>query len=209
VLLPANQGLNRPLAALVRWWIQRQVTQVAEINIVLQGASQVWRSGCLSYVQVFAQKIIYQNIHLEQVDLIAQDMRFHLPFLQRKGEPFLEPITVQIQAVITEENVHHSLPYLQESLRPYLQKLDSEITKIENIKIHPYGIDWLTNKGAEYATQINLISPNQLTLVSACESHSQVLINLGTDVQIQELKLEPAAIKLSGNLIIRPGAPAG
>ena len=205
--LPANRGLSRPLATLLRWWLQRQVTQVQALEVSLQDASQVWLSGCLPYIQVSAQNIIYQNIHLHQVALTAQEIRFHLPFLQKKGQPFLEPITVQIQAMITEENLNASLPYFQETLCPYLQKFDSKINEIQAIKIYPDGISWLLNDQTQLLTQINLVTPKELMLRS--DPGKCVMVYLGTDVQIQELKLQPGSIHLSGDLIIRPAAPTG
>jgi hypothetical protein len=84
VPLPANRGFSRPLAALLRWWLQRQVTQAQALQVSLQGASQVWLSGCLPYIQVSAQNIIYQNMHLQEVALTAQAIRLHLPFFTEK-----------------------------------------------------------------------------------------------------------------------------
>ncbi|APB34036.1 hypothetical protein GlitD10_1711 [Gloeomargarita lithophora Alchichica-D10] len=205
--MPANRGLSRPLAALLRWWMQTQVTQAQGVQVSLRGASQAWWSGCLPHIQVCAENIIYQEIHLHRVALTAENIRFHLPFLQKKGEPFLEPITVQIQATITAENVNHSLPYLQETLRPYLQQLHPEATAIQGLNIHSQGINWLMDNGEQYTTQVKLVSPNELTLIADAHPHQQVSINLGTDVQIQELMLQSGAVHLTGDLIIRPAAP--
>ncbi|WAS05569.1 DUF2993 domain-containing protein [Gloeomargaritales cyanobacterium VI4D9] len=204
--MPANQGFSRPLATLLRWWLQRQVTQVQALEVSLQDASQVWLSGCLPYIQVSAQNIIYQKMHLQEVALTAQAIRFHLPFLQKKGQPFVEPITVKIQATITEQNVNASLPYIQETLSSYLREFYSEITQIQAIKIYPDEIRWLLDDQTQLLTQINLVTPNELMLHS---DDKQIIVYLGTDVQIQELKLQPGSIHLSGDLIIRPAAPTG
>lgn len=207
--LPVNQGFSRLLAALLRWWIQRQVTQAQDVQVLLEGASQVWRSGCLPYIQVSGRQIVYRNIHLEHVTLTAEQIRFHLPFLQKKGEPFLEPLTVQIQAVITEANINHSLPDLQETLCSYLRDLYPQITAIQKISIAPAGITWFIGQGEAYLTPIQLISPQALALISPAECHQPVRIDVGTDVQIEEFNLHPGMIRLSGHLLIRPGAPAG
>lgn len=205
--MPANRGLSRPLAAGLRWWMQRQVTQAQDVHVLLEGASQVWLSGCLPYIQVSAKQIIYRDIHLEQVVLTAENIRFHLPFLQKKGEPFLEPITVQIQAVITQENINHSLPYLQGILCSYLRELYPETTAIQEISIHPEGISWLLSNQEHYFTQINLTSPQELTLIPSTQLDKHVRIDFGTDVQVQELDLQTGMIHLAGYLLIRPGAP--
>jgi len=204
--LPGNRGFSRPLAALLRWWLQRQVTQVQALQVSLQDASQVWLSGCLPYIQVSAQNIIYQNIHLHQVALRAENIRFHLPFLQKKGQPFLEPITVQIQATITEENLNASLPYIQETLSSYLREFYSEIGNIQAVNIDPDGISWLLTSQTQLLTQVHLVTPKELMLRS---DDKQIIVDLGTDVQIQELKLQPGSIHLSGDLLIRPAAPTG
>lgn len=207
--LPVNQGFSRPLAALLRWWIQRQVTQAQDVQVLLEGAAQVWRSGCLPYIQVSGKQIVYRDIHLEQVTLTAEQIRFHLPFLQKKGEPFLEPLTVQIQAVLTEANINHSLPDLQEILCSYLRDLYPQITTIQKISIAPEGITWFIGQGESYLTPIQLISPQALTLITPAASPQPVRIDLGTDVQIEEFNLHPGVMHLSGYIIIRPGAPAG
>lgn len=206
VPLPANRGFSRPLAALLRWWLQRQVTQAQALQVSLQGTSQVWLSGCLPYIQVSAQNIIYQKMHLHQVALTAQAIRFHLPFLQKKGQPFVEPITVEIQATITEQNVNASLPYFQETLCLYLQEFYSEIGNIQAVNIYPDGISWLLTSQTQLLTQVHLVTPNELMLRS---DDKQIIVDLGTDVQIQELKLQPGSIYLSGDLLIRPAAPTG
>ncbi len=206
VSLPANRGVSRPLAALLRWWLQRQVTQAQALQVSLQGASQVWLAGCLPYIQVSAQNIIYQKMHLHQVALTAQAIRFHLPFLQKKGQPFVEPITVEIQATITEQNVNASLPYFQETLCLYLQQFYSEIGGIQAVNIYPDGIRWLLDGQTQLHTQVHLVTSNELMLRS---DDKQIIIALGTDVQIQELKLQPGLIHLFGDLLIRPAAPTG
>jgi hypothetical protein len=206
VPLPANRGFSRPLAALLRWWLQRQVTQAQALQVSLQGASQVWLSGCLPYIQVSAQNIIYQNMHLQEVALTAQAIRLHLPFLQKKGQPFIEPITVEIQAMITEENLNASLPYIQEALSSYLQEFYSEIGNIQAVTIYLDGIRWLLDDQTQLVTQVHLVTPKELMLRS---DDKQIIVDLGTDVQIQELKLQAGSIHLSGDLLIRPAAPTG
>lgn len=174
----------------------------------LQGASQVWLAGCLPYIHVSAKNVLYQNIRLHQVAVTAQAIRLHWPFLQQKGEPFLEPITVEIQAVITEENLNDSLPYLQEILCPYGQQFDPEMTVIQGLTIQPQGITWFSKDRPQYLTQVQLVSPHQLILTPAvAPSAQQVLIDLGTDVLLQECQLHPGALHLAGSLIIRPAAP--
>jgi hypothetical protein len=193
VPLPANQGVSRPLAALLRWWLQRQVTQAQTLQVSIQGASQVWLSGCLPYVQVRAQNIIYQNLHLHQVAITAEHIQFHWPFLQRQGQPLVEP--------------NHSLPYLQATLRPYLQELHAEMTDIQGVRIYPDGIDWLLPEQKQLLTQVHLVAPNELMLCAG--PTRQVRIGLGTDVQIRECQLQPGSVYLAGDVLIRPGAPTG
>ncbi len=207
VSLLANRGVSRPLAALLRWWLERQVTQAQALQVLLQGAGQVWRTGCLPYLHISAQNIIYQNIHLQQVTLTAERIQVHWPFLQRKGQPFVEPITVHIQATMTEHNLNHSLPHLQATLRPYLQELHADITEIQGVRIYPDGMDWQLSGQGPLFTQVNLVTPHELILCASAAR--QVRIDLGTDVQIQELKLQPSSVYLAGDLLIRPAAPTG
>lgn len=207
VPLPANQGVSRPLAALLRWWLQRQVTQAQALQVSIQGASQVWLSGCLPYVQVRAQNIIYQNMHLHQVAITVEHIQVHWPFLQRKGQPFVEPITVHVQATMTDHNINHSLPYFQATLRPYLQELHAEMTDIQGVRIYPDGIDWLLPEQKQLLTQVHLVAPNELMLCAG--PTRQVRIGLGTEVKIRECQLQPGSVYLAGDVLIRPGAPTG
>ncbi len=207
VSLPANRGLSRPLAALLRWWLERQVTQAQAIHVSLQGTGQLWSAGRLPYLHISAQNIIYQNIHLHQVTLTAQEIRFHWPFFQKKGQPFLEPISVQIQVTITEENVNVSLPYIQQTLTPYLQELHADITEIQGVRIYPDGIAWWLPDQGQLFTQVHLVAPQELMLCAGTAKQARVA--LGADVHIQELKLQPGSVYLAGDLLIRPAAPTG
>jgi hypothetical protein len=108
--------------------------------------------------------------------------------------------------MITEENLNASLPYIQEALSSYLQEFYSEIGNIQAVTIYLDGIRWLLDDQTQLVTQVHLVTPKELMLRS---DDKQIIVDLGTDVQIQELKLQAGSIHLSGDLLIRPAAPTG
>ncbi|MCS7031268.1 MAG: DUF2993 domain-containing protein [Gloeomargarita sp. SKYG116] len=210
VPLLANRGLARPLAALLRWWIQQQVTQVENLEVVLGDLAPVWSAGYLPLVQVNARNVIYRDIHLHQVNIRAERIQFHWPFFRKQEDPFVEPITVEIQAVITEQNLNQSLPYLQTFLQPYLQALTGQIGTVQQLQIQNPNLYWLMQDGRQYITQVEVIAPDEIRLTPLAARTQPISISLGSDVQIQTLTMATGAIHLSGQLLIRPaGAPAG
>jgi len=118
--------LGRLLPAAVRLWLRSQVEQVDQLSIELSGRDRQILSGCLPGVSVFAERAIYQGLHITEVQLSAEDIRINVgQVLRGKALRLLKAFPVQGSTVLSADDLNASLnaPMLAEGLNDFWRSL--------------------------------------------------------------------------------------
>lgn len=102
--------IGRLLPAAIKVWLRSQVERVEQLSIDLAGRDRQIISGYLPSVSVSAEQVIYQGIHITQVQLSAKDIRMNIGQVVR-GKPLrlLKAFPVQGLALLSSDDLNESL----------------------------------------------------------------------------------------------------
>lgn len=125
--VPLHRRLvSRILSPALQFWLRSQVEQVEALQAQIQGSDRQILRGQIPQVSVVAQRVIYQGLHLSQIELRGDKIRFNLGQVL-KGQPLrlLEPIPVQGALLLRETDVNASLhtPLLRKAIQDFLLQL--------------------------------------------------------------------------------------
>ncbi|WP_159785077.1 LmeA family phospholipid-binding protein [Sodalinema gerasimenkoae] len=177
---PAKSSLSSLLSGAVRLWLRSQVDQAQTLKIEFSGKNRQLLRGEIPSIEVEAEGVIYQGLHLGQVLLQAGAVRLNLKQLL-KGEPLrlLQPVPVQINLTIHEQDLTASLasPLLQEATREVFQG------------ILPDAMDWSGVTIQLRGDRLHLISPSpqalHLTTRLAIPSQDDI-----PQIQLQDIQVQ-------------------
>jgi LmeA-like phospholipid-binding len=107
---PAKGLIGRVLAPAIQLWLKSQVEQVEHLEVGIQAGNRQILSGTIPQITLLAQKVIYQGLHLSDVNLTGQHIRVNLgQVLQGKALQLLEPIAVNGKVILLEADLNASL----------------------------------------------------------------------------------------------------
>lgn len=102
--------IDKLLAGTVKLYLRSQVEKVKNLKVKITAKDRQILSGKLPQVFIAANSAVYQGIYLRQLELIGKNILLNLPeILERKPLKLLEPITVNIQALLAESDLQASL----------------------------------------------------------------------------------------------------
>ena len=127
---PHKRGLiHRVLEPAIQFWLRSQVESVSSLEVHLEGGDRQILSGYLPLVQLNAQKVVYQGLHLSQIELSGHNFRINIGQIL-KGKPLrlLEPISIDLNVFLQAEDAQASLhsALFQEAIIDALQLLVGE-----------------------------------------------------------------------------------
>jgi hypothetical protein len=98
------------LSPAVKLWLRSQLEEIAHLDLTIAGCDRQLIGGYLPMVYLKGQRALYQGLHLEQVEMWAENTRINIGQIL-KGKPLqlLEPIGVTAQAQIQESDLNRSL----------------------------------------------------------------------------------------------------
>lgn len=221
--------INRILSTAVKFYLRSQVSQAKDLQVTIVGKNRQILKGYIPQVLLSCDRVIYQGLHLNQVEVKGANIGFNLPeVLKKKPFQLLEPIVVDVKLSINSADLQSSLtsPLLQGGLTDLLRLIpsiqqDRAISEIkwQSIaiaaqKLNLTGIYQDTENQTQklyLSTGINLADNHSLNL-SSLEIHSQtsefkefahsLKIDLGQDVTINELVVKSEQILCSGKITI-------
>lgn len=218
------------LAGAIKFWLRTQVSNIEQLQIDIQATGGQIISGCIPSVSVVAKSAVYQGLHLSFVDLVAKNIRINIGSIL-KGEQLrlLEKVPVFAELTQLEVDLSASLSstLLSTALNDVLLKLlpehdpNSKSTTswqkvtIKNGEIVIYAIKEEENNSQplDICIGLNLLSPHELRVAPIIvTSNTNTLleitdgeyINLGSDVEIQDLQLIPGKIICRGLINVNP-----
>ncbi len=106
----SSQIISKILSPALQFWLRSQVEQVKVLRLQIQGRDQQILRGYIPLVHLYTQEAIYQGLHLDQIKILAENIRINIGQILR-GKPFqlLESIQVSGQINILESDLKASL----------------------------------------------------------------------------------------------------
>jgi hypothetical protein len=220
--------IAKVLTKALKLWLRSQTSKIGHLDIQIQASDRQLLSGSIPQVSIFAQNAVYQDLHLTEANLTAENIRINIGSVL-KGQPLklLEAIPVFGSVVLTEEDLNASLAstLLSNALNDALIKLIPDYSLksnkivwqkiiLGNNHLQIFAADSAQNSHLlQITVELELLSGHELQ-VSATPippyantltgtKHEQYL-DLGTDADIQELNLTPAQLTCQGRIKINP-----
>jgi hypothetical protein len=108
---PHRRGLiHRVLEPAIRLWLRSQVESVSSLAVHLEGSDRQILSGYLPLVQLNTQKVVYQGLHLSQMELRGHNLRINIgQILKGKAFRLLEPIRIDLNVTLHAEDAQACL----------------------------------------------------------------------------------------------------
>lgn len=222
--------IGKVLSPAVKLWLRSQVEQVADLQLQIEGGDRQILSGYIPKVTLFTSRALYQGLHLQQIKLIAENIRVNLGQVI-KGKPLrlLEPIRAQGELLLSEDDLNASLnsellvgglnEFCQILLKaagtnsPTLQNQEIHWQKItvDGNQIHLQGSLGNPNSAIVITTGVRITNGNQLhldnpqiqgNLGSNSPNLASLTIDLGSDVEIEELTLSHGQLICRGSISV-------
>ncbi|AFZ27159.1 Protein of unknown function (DUF2993) [Cylindrospermum stagnale PCC 7417] len=221
--------ITQVLTTALKLWLRAQVSQVSQIEVEIRASDRQILSGRIPWVSIFASHAVYQGLHVTQIQLEAENIRLNVGSVL-KGQPLrlLETVPVSGEMIVAEKDLNDSLSseLLSTALNDVLVKLlpehcpkskpitwqkiildhkriilhgipasDSELTFLEIF----LGLELLNSQVLQLA-QIQIQRQKEALL----EDNYGYSLDLGSDVNIQELTLIPGQLVCRGRINVNP-----
>lgn len=222
--------INKLLSAAVKFYLRSQVKQAQRLEVKILGKNRQILTGYIPQVLLKCDRAIYQELHLNQVEVMGTNIGFNLAeVLKQKPFKLSEPIIVEVKLQLDSQDLQASLasPLLQSGLNDLWSMIISTqpANTNSNIKwssiaianetlsiIGTYQDAEGSTKKIYLSTEINLanshtlhLSPIKIIDASLAEKLlDSSLIDLGTDVAIENLTIASQQIQCSGKITINP-----
>ena len=220
--------ITKILAPAVRLWLRSQVQQASDLTVEILGSDRQILTGHIPSVAISAYQAIYQGLHLSQVGLIGKSIRINIRAVLR-GQPLrlLEPVPVNVELLLRESDLNASLsaPLLSTALMDLLSILLPASNPVDGpVNWYQLSIDsgYLTLSGMLMTDNPRPIGLRTgLRLVSCCELQleqpqiqgylgldwkdlASCQLDLGSEVDVQELTLSLGQVVFRGRININP-----
>jgi hypothetical protein len=232
---PPKKGLNRiriitnVLTTALKLWLRSQVSQVSDLVVEIKASDRQLLSGCIPWVSIFANHAIYQDLHLTQIKLAAENIQVNIGQVL-KGKPLqlmhVVPVTGELIIDETELNSSLSSELLSTALNDLLDLLLPEysakskpilwqkiILSHQQVELNAIVTSASELLPLNIRLNLDLLSGNELQLsqirvqqnqVTLIEGNDPQKVDLGSDVDIQELKLIPGQLICRGKANVNP-----
>jgi hypothetical protein len=224
--------VTRLLKGALKLFLRSQVSDIQDLEIDIQASDRQILSGTIPKLSVFANRAVYQGLHLTSVQLTAENIHVNISSVL-KGKPLqlLEVIPVDGKLILEESDLNASLTsaLLSTALKDALVKLIPEVSANsktiiwEKIILSNNQLILFANQHhkAERTLQtplkigigLELLSSNKLKLTLVDHPHSQSIssesekehhFDLGCDVKIEDLTTTPGKLTCCGRININP-----
>ncbi len=217
------------LTAAIKLWLRTQTSHLKQLQVEIEGGDRQIVSGCIPSVSIFAQSAVYKGLYLSKVNLVATNILINIgSVLKGQQLRLLEKVSVFGSLSQLEEDLSASLSstLLSTALNDILVKLLPEIshnskstswqkvTIKDGLLIIEATIDQENNRQPlDISMGLNLLSPHELRIApitvtsntkTLLESPEGEYIELGSDVEIQDLQLTNGKIICRGRINVNP-----
>ncbi|QMS89897.1 DUF2993 domain-containing protein [Nostoc edaphicum CCNP1411] len=221
--------ITQVLTKALKLWLRTQVSQISELEVEIKASDRQLFSGRIPLVSIFASHAVYQGLLITKIQLIAENIRINIGSVL-KGKPLrlLETVQVGGNLIVDEKDLNASLSsdLLSTALSdllvkvlpthyPQSQPINWQEILIGNNQIILRGLR-VTNSETtplEICLGLQLLSGHELQVAQIQINHEQGNIlednheynlDLGSDVDIEELTLIPGKLVCRGRINVNP-----
>jgi LmeA-like phospholipid-binding len=221
--------ISSVLSSACATWLRTQVSDVAELQVEIVAGDRQMLAGVIPSVAVAAQKIVYRGIAVHQIELLAEQIAINLKQVVR-GKPLqlLQPIMINIQAQMTSADLHSSLtaPFFNKAITDLVKQILASADQNWSIQwqsaaiqAHQVVLQGQVQKSPEQQVPISIQTGIELLtgrvlrltpLLVTCDLdlpgsdlHSYE-IDLGDQVNLQELTLQAGELLCNGEIQVNP-----
>ena len=221
--------ITQVLTTALKLWLRSQVSQISELEVEIKASDRQILSGRIPSVSIFATHAVYQGLLITQIQLIAENIRINIGSVL-KGKPLrlLETVPVVGDLIIDEKDLNASLSsdLLSTALSdllvkvlpthyPQSQPVNWQEILLENNQIILQGMK-VTNSETiplKICLGLQLLSGHDLQVAhikikpdqgDKLEGNHKYNLDLGSDVDIQELTLIPGKLVCRGRINVNP-----
>ncbi|MHC0064477.1 LmeA family phospholipid-binding protein [Nostoc sp. UIC 10890] len=221
--------ITQVLTKALKLWLRTQVSQISELEVEIKASDRQLFSGRIPLVSIFASHAVYQGLLITKIQLIAENIRINIGSVLR-GKPLqlLETVQVAGDLIVDEKDLNASLSsdLLSTALSdllvkvvpthyPQSQPINWQEILIGNNQIILRGLR-VTNSETtplEICLGLQLLSGHELQVAQIQINHEQGNIlednheynlDLGSDVDIEELTLIPGKLVCRGRINVNP-----
>lgn len=216
------------LSPAIELWLKSQVQQVSNLKVQIEGKSRQILTGNIPRVSIIASYAVYQGLHVAQIHLCATGIQVNLGQVI-KGQPLklLEKVPVAGKLQLQQADINASLrsPLLSNALTDLLLKLapiatdrqvrwDQAIVDDGKIRLNatlaPNSSDpqpIILQAGLKLANcqELEILQPTIETPQGvALAKLDSFKVDLGGEVDLDELTLHPGQIICSGKINVLP-----
>jgi hypothetical protein len=221
--------ITQVLTTALKLWLRAQVSQISELEVEIKASDRQILSGRIPSVSIFATHAVYQGLLITKIQLIAENIRINIGSVLR-GKPLrlLETVPVVGNLIVDEKDLNASLSsdLLSNALSDLLIKvLPTYCPKSQPINWQEIILDYnqiilrgmkVTDNETtplEICLSSQLLSGHELQLAhikikpeqeNILEDNHQYNLDLGSDVDIQELMLIPGKLVCRGRINVNP-----
>jgi hypothetical protein len=224
-----NGIITQVLTKALKLWLKAQVSQVSQIAVEISATDRQILSGQIPLVEIFASQAVYQGLHITQIRLEAKNIWLNVgAVLQGRPLRLLEIVPVSGEMIIEEQDLNYSLSseLLSTALNDVLAKFLPEhcskflpltwqriILEHQRIILHSIPAPESDFTNLETFMGLELLNKQelQLTQIQIQYQKENLLadnygyrINLGSDVDLQELTLIPGKLLCRGQVNVNP-----
>ncbi len=226
-----STAISRILTPAVQLWLRSQLQDVEALHFKIEAGDRQILTGSIPRVSLSAQNANYQGLHLSSAQVIAENIKINLAQIL-KGKPLriLEPIPLSGQLQLQERDLQASLttPLLMGAFRDLLVMLVGADPLLTSAQLAWEQLIFSTHSFKLLGTiTLPQQSPEPISLCSHLELQSdrhlhfthldlqlpaalnltppnQFTIDLGSEVSITELNLNPGLLTCQGRVNILP-----
>ncbi len=226
--------VSRCLSPALQFWLKSQLEQVAQLKVNIEGGDRQILTGKIPQVSIAAADVIFRGLHLTEVELSATGIRINIgQIIKGKPLQILEsfPIFGQIKLLQSDFNASLKSPLLAEAIIEFLtplfppdftENLEQPISlSDQKAEISTGQLNFFANVLSKSDEKISLTLHTDLKLASSYELllenlniqvsqkpsngfSENIKVDLGSDVELQELTLESGQLICRGRLMVNP-----
>ncbi|MBD2435202.1 DUF2993 domain-containing protein [Nostoc sp. FACHB-110] len=221
--------ITNVLTTALKLWLRAQVSHVSQLEVDIKASDRQLLSGRIPWVSISASNTVYQGLHITRIQLVAENIQVNIGAVL-KGQPLrlLAPVPVVGELLIDQKDLNSSLSseLLSTALNEVLVKLVPEhrlkskpiawqkiILENHRIILGAIVARSSENTPLEISLGLNLLSNHELRLsqIQVLENDSPLVetndlydIDLGSDVDMQELAVIPEQLICRGKINVNP-----
>ncbi|WP_339459126.1 DUF2993 domain-containing protein [Nodularia spumigena] len=217
------------LTTALKLWLKSQVSQVSQLEVEIKASDRQILSGRIPWVSIIASHAVYQGLNITRIQLVAENIQVNIgSILKGQQLKLLETVPVVGNLIVEEKDLNSSL-----SSNLLFSALNDVVLKIlPEFSLKSQQISWqkiiLANHQIilnailsptseptplEMYVNLDLISGHELNLekiqviqkeVPIFQDEQSYHLDLGSDVDIQELSLTPGKLVCQGRINVNP-----